>query len=82
MDAKVRRQDGQNGVIYATGTENSGFSFFVHNDHLLFDYNVFGEHLVVESPLVLVQSLLAKLVVVLLSQQVLPQQVLPQQVLV
>ncbi len=50
LDAKVRRQDGQNGVIYATGTENSGFSFFVHNDHLLFDYNVFGEHLVVESP--------------------------------
>ena len=26
------------------GTENSGFSFFVQDDHLVFDYNCFGDH--------------------------------------
>lgn len=49
MEAKVSRSAGQGGVIFATGTENSGFSFFVQDDRLIFDYNLFGEHLIVHS---------------------------------
>ena len=47
--AKVDRPAGAQGVIYATGTENSGASLFVQNDRLVFDYNCFGNHEVVES---------------------------------
>jgi arylsulfatase A-like enzyme len=43
------RADGQGGVLYATGTQNSGLSLFVQDEHLVFDYNCFGEHLVVDS---------------------------------
>ena len=43
------RPAGAQGVIYATGTENSGASLFVQNDRLVFDYNCFGNHEVVES---------------------------------
>ena len=49
MTASVTRAVGQGGVLYATGTENSGMSFFVHEDRLVFDYNIFGEHHVVSS---------------------------------
>ena len=38
-------------MLYATGTENSGFSLFVDGDHLVFDYNCFGDHQVVRSEL-------------------------------
>jgi arylsulfatase len=37
------------GVIYATGTANSGFTLFVQDGRLVFDYNAFGDHHVVES---------------------------------
>lgn len=47
--ATVVREPGQDGVLYATGTQNSGFSCFVQGDRLLFDYNCFGEHHVLES---------------------------------
>jgi hypothetical protein len=47
--ATIDRATGQGGVLYATGTENSGFSLFVEGDHLVFDYNCFGEHHVVRS---------------------------------
>ncbi|HTO01655.1 MAG TPA: sulfatase-like hydrolase/transferase, partial [Microthrixaceae bacterium] len=40
---------GDGGVIYAVGTENSGISLFVSGGRLVFDYNCFGDHLVVES---------------------------------
>ena len=40
---------GDEGVLYATGTENAGFSFFVQGGRLVFDYNVFGDHTVIES---------------------------------
>ena len=33
----------------AMGNENAGLSFFVHDDHLVFDYNIFGEHHVTTS---------------------------------
>lgn len=49
MTARVTRARGDDGVIYATGTENSGFSFFVQDDRLVFDYNAFDAHTVVES---------------------------------
>ncbi len=32
------------GCIYASGTENAGFSFFVQGGELVFDYNAFGDH--------------------------------------
>ena len=40
---------GQGGVLFATGTENSGISFFVQDDRLVFDYNCFNDHTVLES---------------------------------
>ena len=40
---------GAGGVLYATGTENSGVSLFVQDDRLVFDYNCFGDHHVVGS---------------------------------
>jgi arylsulfatase len=49
MAATVERPAGAGGVIYATGTENSGVSLFVQNDRLVLDYNCFGDHHVVDS---------------------------------
>jgi arylsulfatase len=47
--ATVTRDPGQDGVLYATGTENSGISVFVQNDRLVIDYNAFDEHTILES---------------------------------
>jgi len=47
--ATIDRPAGANGVLYATGTENSGMSVFVQDDHLVFDYNCFGDHAIVTS---------------------------------
>ncbi len=49
LDAEVDRPRGAQGVLYATGTENSGVTLFVQNDKLVFDYNCFGDHYIVES---------------------------------
>ncbi|MFM8848573.1 MAG: arylsulfatase [Actinomycetota bacterium] len=49
MDAHVLLEAGRGGVIYASGTENSGFSFYVDGGRVVFDYNIFGEHHVVTS---------------------------------
>jgi arylsulfatase len=49
MQATVDRPAGAGGVLYASGTENAGISLFVQGDRLVFDYNCFGEHHVVES---------------------------------
>ncbi len=37
------------GVLYSTGTENSGVAFFVKDGHLVFDYNAFDDHTIVRS---------------------------------
>ncbi len=49
MAATVERPDGAGGVLYASGNENSGVSLFIQDDHLVFDYNCFGDHHVVVS---------------------------------
>ena len=48
MAATIERAEEAGGVLYATGTENSGVSLFVQDDRLVFDYNCFGDHHVVE----------------------------------
>ena len=48
--ATVNYSAGDEGVLYATGTQNSGFSMFVQNGRFVVDYNAFGDHTVVESP--------------------------------
>jgi arylsulfatase A-like enzyme len=49
LKATVTRSAGDDGVLYAMGNGNSGFSSFVQNDRLLFDYNCFGDHFIAES---------------------------------
>ncbi|HEY5103929.1 MAG TPA: arylsulfatase [Acidimicrobiales bacterium] len=49
LDARVERAKGSGGVIMATGNENAGLSLFIHDDHLVFDYNIFGDHHVLTS---------------------------------
>jgi arylsulfatase len=49
VTAKVTRRPGDEGVLYSTGNENSGFTVFVQNDRLVVDYNSFDDHSVVES---------------------------------
>jgi hypothetical protein len=47
--ARVTRTASEQGVLYATGTENSGVSIFVQDNKLVVDYNAFDDHLIVES---------------------------------
>ena len=49
LDATIERPEGAGGVLYASGTANSGLSLFVQDDHLVFDYNCFGDHQLVTS---------------------------------
>jgi arylsulfatase len=49
LTARVTRTATDEGVLYATGTENSGFSVFVQAGRLVFDYNAFDAHTVLES---------------------------------
>jgi arylsulfatase len=49
LQARVERDAGAGGVVMAMGNENAGLSFFVQDDRLIFDYNIFGEHHVLES---------------------------------
>lgn len=47
--ARVDRDPGDEGVLFASGTQNSGISVFVQNDRFVVDYNAFDDHVVVES---------------------------------
>ena len=49
MTARVTRAPGEDGVLFSTGTQNAGYSFFVQDDRLCFDYNAFGDHALVRS---------------------------------
>jgi hypothetical protein len=49
LTARVTRDRGDGGVLWAIGTENSGISVFVQHDRLVVDYNAFDDHTVVES---------------------------------
>ncbi len=49
LTATVTREAGDDGVLFATGTENSGVSVFVQNDRLVVDYNAFDDHTILES---------------------------------
>jgi arylsulfatase len=49
LEATVERASGDDGVLFAVGTENSGLSVFVLGSKLVFDYNFFGEHHVATS---------------------------------
>jgi arylsulfatase A-like enzyme len=49
LTARVTRCAGDDGVLWATGTENSGITVFVQDDRLVVDYNAFDDHTVVQS---------------------------------
>jgi arylsulfatase len=49
LTARVNRAAGEEGVLFATGTENSGIAVFVQDDRLVLDYNAFDDHSIVES---------------------------------
>jgi arylsulfatase len=49
LSARVTLAAGDEGVLFATGTENSGLSVFVQSGRLVLDYNAFGGHTIVES---------------------------------
>ena len=49
LTARITRAAGDEGVLWATGTENSGISVFVQDDRLVVDYNAFDDHMIVES---------------------------------
>jgi arylsulfatase len=49
VTARLTRTAGDSGVIFATGTENSGITVFVQDDRLVVDYNAFGDHTVLVS---------------------------------
>lgn len=49
MSATMDRPEGGDGVLFASGSTNSGISLFVQGGRLVFDYNFFGEHHLVES---------------------------------
>jgi len=49
LTAAVSHGPDDEGVLFATGTENAGLSLFVQGGRLVLDYNAFGDHVVVES---------------------------------
>ncbi|MEM7324143.1 MAG: arylsulfatase [Actinomycetota bacterium] len=49
LTARVTAAPGDEGVLWATGTMNSGCSIFVQNGRLVVDYNAFDDHVIVES---------------------------------
>lgn len=50
LSATVTFTKGDEGVLYATGTQNSGLSLFIQNNQVVLDYNAFGDHSILESP--------------------------------
>jgi arylsulfatase len=51
LTATITRSAGDEGVLFASGTENSGLSVFVQDDRWVLDYNAFDDHTVLVSDL-------------------------------
>nr|WP_289010091.1 arylsulfatase [uncultured Candidatus Microthrix sp.] len=49
LTARVTRSADDGGVLFSTGTENSGIALFVQDGRLVLDYNAFDDHTVIES---------------------------------
>jgi arylsulfatase len=49
LSVRVGIDIGDEGVLFATGTQNSGISVFVQHGRLVVDYNAFDDHVVLES---------------------------------
>ncbi|HJM28160.1 MAG: arylsulfatase [Acidimicrobiales bacterium] len=49
LTATVTREKNDEGVLFSTGTENSGISIFIQKERLVVDYNAFDNHSVVTS---------------------------------
>ena len=49
LTARITVTRDDEGVLYATGTQNSGLSLFIQNRRLVLDYNAFGDHTLCES---------------------------------
>jgi arylsulfatase len=50
MNAEVERpNENTEGVLVAQGTQNVGFSWYIKNNRMVFDYNIFTEHHVIQS---------------------------------
>jgi hypothetical protein len=49
LEARVERKRDRGGVILAMGTENAGVALFVQDNRLVFDYNIFMDHHILES---------------------------------
>ena len=49
LTATITRKKNDHGVLFSTGTENSGISIFIQNERLVVDYNAFDDHSVVRS---------------------------------
>lgn len=49
LTACIERPVNGAGVLMATGTENAGLSFFIQEDRLVFDYNIFRDHYLLHS---------------------------------
>ncbi|MBA7671132.1 hypothetical protein ES703_79283 [subsurface metagenome] len=52
MQAEIERSDEKiEGVIVTSGTQNNGLSWYIKENHLVFDYNAFRDHSVIRSSL-------------------------------
>jgi arylsulfatase len=50
MSAKINRtSENDEGILLATGTQNCGLSWYIKDNHLVFDYNYFTDHHIVRS---------------------------------
>jgi len=50
MSAKLNRSsESDQGVLLATGTQNNGISWYIKDNHLIFDYNCFADHNIIRS---------------------------------
>jgi arylsulfatase len=50
ITAKVTRSsENDDGVLLATGTQNCGLSWYIKDNQLVFDYNLFSDHHIVRS---------------------------------